>query len=126
MLLLVYVALGSTTAVVLGSTTAVALGSTTPFAAAPDCAKNNSMSSDACKNFNRQKLSPEFQQKVIILKEYTGCSLNIVFFSKILQYIPDTGAAAELAEFRKITTFKRKTQYLMKTLYLILRCSEMF
>ena len=118
MLLLVYVALGSTTA--------VALGSTTPFAAAPECAKNNSMSSDACQNFNRQKLSPEFQQKVIIQKEYTGCSLNIVFFSKILQYIPDTGAAAELAEFRKITTFKRKTQYLMKTLYLILRCSEMF
>ena len=56
--------------------------------------------------------------------EDTGCSLNIVFFSKILKYIPDfglsrfplgsvcvhngrsnTSAAAELAEFRKITTF---------------------
>ena len=59
-------------------------------------------------------------------------------FSKILKYIPDslaalgfpavsvsvhngrsnTSAAAELAEFRKITTFKGKTQYLMNTLYL--------
>ena len=58
--------------------------------------------------------------------------------SKILKYIPDsvlsrfplgasvcvhnggsnTSAAAELAEFRKVTTFKGKTQYLMSTLYL--------
>ena len=54
-------------------------------------------------------------------KGTTGCSLNIVFFSKILKYIPDSGlsrlplvsvcvdtgrsnmsAAAELAEFRNI------------------------
>ena len=74
----------------------------------------------------------------------TGCSLNIVFFPKILKYsgllpfsvLPrcqcvflvsvcthtrqETSAAAELAEFRKIQNFKEKTHYLMKTLYLIL------
>ena len=58
-------------------------------------------------------------------------------FSKILKYIPDSGlsrfqfvytmasqtpsaAAAELAEFRKITTFLGKTQYLMNNLKLLL------
>ena len=51
-------------------------------------------------------------------------------FSKILKYIQDSGlsrfplvvsvytsAAAELADFRKITTFWGKTQYLINTLY---------
>ena len=47
---------------------------------------------------------------------YTGCSLNIVFFPNILEYsglwpssvfprCQNTGAAAELAEFRKTKTF---------------------
>ena len=66
-----------------------------------------------------------------ILTQSTGCSLNIVFFFRILKSIPDsvlflfslgasvcttvhtpgrqkTSAAAELAEFRKITKFLRK------------------
>ena len=56
----------------------------------------------------------------VLLAHYlgvAGCSLNIVFFSKILIYIPDFGLsrlllgvytglhAAELAELRKMTTF---------------------
>ena len=28
---------------------------------------------------------------LLLLLLYTGCSLNIVFFSKILKYIPDSG-----------------------------------
>ena len=61
-------------------------------------------------------------------------------FSKILRYIPESGhsvsvsvhngrpnasaAVAELAEFRKITKFSGKTQYLMNDLYLDKVCSD--
>ena len=61
----------------------------------------------------------------------TWCSLNIVFFRRlknIFRTLASLGfpsvslcvhigsAAAELAEFRKITSFQGKTQYLMNTL----------
>ena len=69
---------------------------------------------------------PALMGEGAFLSYITGCSLNIVFFSNILKYIPDSGlsrfplgvsvcvhngrlntsaAAAELAEFRKIKTF---------------------
>ena len=60
-------------------------------------------------------------------ERYTGCSLNIVFFSKILKYIPDSDPYACTTKWqvehqrRSITgRVEEKTQYLMNTLYYVL------
>ena len=73
-----------------------------------------------------------------LLIQYTGCSLNIVFFSKILKYIPDSVLSrfplgvsvcthirqvehqrcTRTGRVQKNHKIKEKTQYLMNTLYL--------
>ena len=66
-------------------------------------------------------LNATYTDNFVLPSVDTGCSLNIVFFSKILKYIPDSGLSrfplgvsvctqwqvkqVELAELRKIATF---------------------
>ena len=92
--------------------------------------------------FLRIFLSIEKHMLLYVFITSTECSLNIVFFSEnfeifrtlaslcfpsvsVCEHTPDrqnTSAAAELAEFRKITKFEGKTQYLMNTLYILSSC----
>ena len=85
----------------------------------------------SCKPCNR--LSKEFQNEQDV--HYVLCfffeDFEDIFWTLASRGFPSesvsvhngrsntSAAAAELAEFRKITTFKGKTQYLMNTLYQI-------